>query len=321
MFLTVFMILSVSFVNGLTDAPNSVASCVATKTLTIKKALRIAAVSDFAGSMTAYLFGGKVADRIVELSSTQNNELYIVSVFSAMLSVVIWAVTAWYFGIPTSESHSLLAGLFGSSVAVNNGFENTNINEWIITLSSMIISVISGVILSYILSLIADKIINKNNYTKLEKCRVVFCIISSFLHGAQDSQKFSGIIITLLSLNSFFIERKQTELIVTVLCAFMISVGTLLSGNRIIGEIGNNLVKLNKLQGFSADLSGFICLGLSTALGVPVSTTHIKTASIIGAGSINGYINQKSVTKLIIAWIMTFPICMLLSYTFIRIIL
>ena len=306
------MVLAVAYVNGFTDAPNSVASCVATKTLTLKKALRIAAISDFAGSITVGIINGRVTERILELSSNGNNgDLYVVSLFSAMLSVVIWAVVASYYGIPTSESHSMLAGIFGASVAVNQGFENINTYKWISTLSGMILSLIFGFISSLLFSELFDRLLKNKNVIIFDRIRVVLCIISSFLHGAQDSQKFAGIILSVIA--DSFTQNKYSEITTTFVCAIMISIGIVTGGEKIIYEVGSTLVNLNKLRGLSADLSGLVCLGVSTFSGIPVSTTHIKTSSIIGAGFVNG-INYNSVIKLILAWIITFPICMVLSY-------
>ncbi len=304
------MILAVAFVNGFTDAPNSVAACVSTGVLPVKKALRIAAVSDFVGSVSVGLFSGKVYEKIITLTSFDCDEItYDISVFSAMLSVVVWAVSAWYFGLPTSESHSMLAGIFGSSVAVNDGFYN--INEWTNTLIGLILSVLSGFITGYILSYLMKRILKNDVILKYDKYQIVLSIFSSYMHGAQDSQKFVGLIASVLS-----IEYKSLSnyYFVMIICSLIISLGVLTGGERIINTIGNDMVKLDKLSGLSADISGFICLLISTLCGIPSSTTHIKTSSILGAGIIKKEININILIKLIITWILTFPVCGMLSY-------
>ncbi len=309
------MILSVAFVNGWTDAPNSVAACVSTGVLPIKTALRIAAISDFVGSVTVGMLSGKVYEKIIKLTVLQCDEkVFAVSIFSAMLTVVLWAVSAWYFGIPTSESHSILAGIFGSSVAVNGGFESLNINEWIETMIGLILSVILGFVSGYVLSCLMKRFIKKYDVNKFKNYQIIISVLTSFMHGAQDSQKFVGIIISVISITSTKKSACNYYFLIIIICSLIISFGVITGGDRIINTVGNNMVKLDSISGLSADASGFLCLLLSTLYGVPTSTTHIKTASILGAGSFNGKINKKTIIKLFLTWFLTFPVCGLLSY-------
>lgn len=312
-FITVVFVLAVAFVNGWTDAPNSVAACVSTGVLSTKKALVISALADFAGSLTVGLISGKVSERMIDLASYSNDkELYIVSIFSVMLSVVIFSVSAWCFGFPTSESHAMLAGLFGSSVCINEGTVNINYSEWINTVIGLIFSIIMGYVFGYCFTKISFYLLKKDSYIKLKKFQIVSAVLSAYLHGAQDSQKFTGIALSVLTV--YYNQNKNSDFKITFLVALIISAGILTSGEKIIKTVGNDLVKLNALQGFSADISGLICLFLSTLCGIPVSTTHIKTSAIMGAGSVNGKINTKTASKLIISWVLTFPVCAIISY-------
>ena len=308
-FLTVLMVFGVAYINGWTDAPNSIAACVSTGVIPLKKAVRIAAVADFAGSVSVGLLNNKVTERIIILSEMEcPGEIFISSMFSVMLSVIVFAVLAWYFGIPTSESHAMLAGLFGSGLIVERAVD---LKAWINTLVGLVISLLSGFISGYIISEFFSRVIRIEFNDKLKKSQILICVLTSFLHGALDSQKFAGILMVIFRTNGNI--NNKTYLVVLTVTAFMISCGILTGGDRIIKSVGNDLIKLNKLQGFSADVSGLLCLGISTFCGIPVSTTHIKTASVFGAGAVNGSTNHKLVMRIIVAWILTFPVCALLS--------
>ncbi len=312
-FLTVFAVLAVAYINGFTDAPNSIAACVATNVLPLKKALKIVAYSDFFGTILIGLLSGKVSERIILLADLgNNNDLYIISVFSSMTAAVIWSIFSWYFGIPTSESHALLAGIYGATSSIHNGFRNINTEEWTTVLIGMIFSVFIGFIGGHLFSKVFNKIIKKESDILLKKLQIISAIVTAFLHGAQDSQKFVGIImVVLMSLKS---DYKNMYCLITVICGLFISAGILTGGDRIIKTVGNEMVKINKRQGFSADFAGIICLLASTLCGLPVSTTHIKTVSLLGAAKANGEINKKTVLNMFISWIMTFPVCILLSF-------
>lgn len=309
------MVLSVAYVNGWTDAPNSIAACVATNALPLKKAVKIAALADFAGSLTVGLLSGRVSEKIMELTEYNGSkEVFVISVFSAMLSAVIWAVTAWYFGIPTSESHAMLAGVLGSSAAINHGFSNINVDEWINTAIGLLLSVVAGFLMGFIFSKFISLFLTNKSNQLFKKSQIISAVLTAFLHGAQDSQKFVGILMSVLYASKYINQFNGLHLMTTLFIAFMISLGTATGGERIIKSVGNDLVELNEAQGFSADVCGLICLCISTLAGIPVSTTHIKTSSILGSGAVNGKINWKTAAKMFAAWIFTFPICAILSY-------
>ncbi|MBR3818567.1 MAG: inorganic phosphate transporter [Clostridia bacterium] len=315
------MVLTVAFINGWTDAPNSVAACVSTGVLPIKKALQISAIADFIGSVSVGLLSGKVSERIINLSSYGNDsDGYLISVFSAMSSVVIFAVISRCFGLPTSESHAVLAGIFGSSIHINGGFKNININDWINTGIGLIVSICVGYLVSYLLMKSVLLYIQKNNPVfDFKNIQILSGILTAFFHGAQDSQKFTAIAISILC--SKKTEINNLNIKITVLIALIISIGILTSGDKIIKTVGNDLVKLNYLQGFSADVSGILCILIFTLCGYPLSTTHVKTSAIMGAGSVDGEINRKTASELIASWVVTFPFCVALSYIITRILI
>ncbi len=315
--ITFIIVLAVAFVNGWTDAPNSVSACVATGVLPLNKALKLAAISDFAGSVTFGLLSRKVTESVFELAKFKiNNDIYIFSIFSVMISVVVFAVSAWCFGFPTSESHAILAGLFGTSLCLNGGFKNTDYSQWSDTFIGLILSVITGFIFSYSVTKIFYSITANSNSEKVYKYQIVSGMLTAFMHGAQDSQKFTAIAVAL-----FDSVNKRSFFVLHTVIALVISFGILTGGDRIIKKIGNDLVSINHIQGFLADFTGLLCLFCSTLTGIPVSTTHIKTSALMGAGSVKGRVDKKIALRLIMSWILTFPVCSSISYFITRIII
>lgn len=319
-FYTVFVVLAVAFVNGWTDAPNAIASSVSTRSIRMKNAIIIAAISDFFGAVLIGILNNNVTRTMVNISDFgDDRKTALLSISAAMTSVVLWAVFAWFFGIPTSESHALIAGLSGASVAVNNGFQGIDYSEWKKVIYGLFLSVLLGFILGYTVSKLTVKLFYNIDKSKSDKIFSVSQIISSvfmsFMHGAQDAQKFVGVLV-LISEASLSENHKKIPLGMLIMCSFIIASGTATGGERIIKSVGMDMIKLRKDQGFSADLSGALCLFISTLCGFPVSTTHTKTSAVLGVGVAKSTksVNWKVAGEMVIAWILTFPGCGLLSW-------
>lgn len=318
---TVFITLAVAFVNGWTDAPNAIASSVSTRSISMKKAIAVAAVSDFAGAIIIGTLNGNVTETIVNMSDFgTDSKTALLSVSAAMTSVVLWAVFAWYFGIPTSESHALIAGLTGASVAVNGGFNGVKADEWKKVIYGLALSVAVGFILGFLISKITVVIFKRKDKKETDsffsKMQIVSSIFMSFMHGAQDAQKFVGVLLLVSKTASGFNSDKAPAWML-FLCSIIIALGTATGGERIIKSVGMDMLKLRKDQGFSADISGAICLLASTLLGFPVSTTHTKTSAILGVGVAKSFksVNWRVAGEMVAAWLLTFPGCGLLGWT------
>lgn len=319
-FYTVFIIFAVAFVNGWTDAPNAISSSVSTRSIKMKHAVIIAAIADFSGAVLIGGLNGNVTRTMVNISDFGNDgKTALLSVSAAMTSVVLWAVFAWFFGIPTSESHALIAGLTGASVAVNKGFSGIDLSEWKKVIYGLLVSVVFGLVLGLIVSKLTVKMFIKKDKSKSDKffsvSQVISSIFMSFMHGAQDAQKFVGVLL-LVSETAVAKECDKTPMWMLVMCSLIIASGTATGGERIIKSVGMDMIKLRKDQGFSADLSGAICLLISTLCGFPVSTTHTKTSAVIGVGVAKSIksVNWKVASEMITAWILTFPGCGLLGW-------
>lgn len=318
-FSAVAMTLGVAFVNGFTDAPNAIASVVVTRTLKLKTAVLFAAFADLIGALVMGLMSGKVTETLLNIVSFGNDgKIAVISIFSAMLSVVIWATAAWLFGIPTSESHALVAGLSGASVAANCGFAGIDFFEWKKVFYGLCVSTAAGLLAGFLLSRLTMALFFKTNKNKADwffkYSQIISSFIMSFMHGAQDSQKFAGILIMIMSASSLNIGSIQLSSL--ILCSLIIALGTATGGGRIIKSVGIDMLKLRKDQGFSADMAAALCLLVSTLLGFPVSTTHTKTSAIIGVGVADSIksVDWRVAGKMIAAWLLTFPVCGLLGW-------
>lgn len=318
---SVLITLAVAFVNGWTDAPNAIASCVSTRTLTLRSAVILAAVADFLGAMIIGLTSGKVTETVMNIADFgSDNKKALIALCGAMISVVFWAVSAWRFGIPTSESHALIAGLTGASVAVNNGFDGIGADEWKKVISGLVFSSLFGLVAGFAVSKLTVRFFENSEKKKTDTIfkysQIISGILMAFMHGAQDSQKFAGILSLILSLSGSETVNVNNSVILLLISSAVISVGTATGGGRIIRKIGMSMVKLRSDQGFSADLSGGICLFVSTVLGFPVSTTHTKNSAVIGVGVAKSLksVNWSVAGEMVAAWLFTFPGCGLMGW-------
>ena len=315
------LISGVIIVNGWTDAPTAIATCISSRTITPKKAIILASIMNFAGVFIMSQFSGKVVSSITNISDFGNDsKTASLAMSAALLSIVIWAVAAWFFGIPTSESHALIASLTGAAVAVNKNINAINLNEWKKVISGLFISTVFGFIFGFIIVKIVSIFIKNSDKTKTDRYFVHLQNLSAafmaFMHGAQDGQKFIGVF--LLS-SSYFVKTESDGTIPVFLiffCSALMASGTSVGGMRIIKSMGSDMIRLKKYQGFSADLAGAISLLISTLTGLPVSTTHTKTTAIMGVGAANrlSSVDWKIAKEMVLTWVLTFPGCGFLGY-------
>ncbi len=319
----VVLTLGVIFVNGWTDAPNAIATCVSTRCMDVNYAIIMAAVCNFLGVIVMSLVNAKVAMTIKNMVNFHgNNEKAIVALCAAMAAIVIWAVGAWYFGIPTSESHALIAGLSGAAIALQGGLDGICVKEWIKVFYGLFLSTIVGFSAGYIICKLLGLLFSRCNRKKTDRLftggQIFGGAAMAFMHGAQDGQKFLGVLLLALFLVSGQGDTAEAALPVwmMVLCSVVMGLGTSVGGKKIIKSVGMDMVKLEKYQGFSADIAAAVCLWLSTVLGIPVSTTHMKTTAIMGVGAVKrlSAINYKVVMDMVLTWVLTFPGCGLIGF-------
>ncbi len=322
--LAVGLTLGVILVNGWTDAPNAIATCVVTRCLSPRKAIFMAAVFNFLGVFIMSLINSTVAQTITKMVDFgDNSHEAIVALSAALFAIVLWAVLAWVFGIPTSESHALIAGLTGGAIAIHGGLDGVNAAEWVKVIYGLVISVFLGFFLGFVICKIVVAIFRNIRRNKTEVffkyAQIGGAAAMSFMHGAQDGQKFMGVILlSLLLVNGQSAENVEVSMPIWLmaLCSIIMGLGTSIGGKKIIKSVGMDMVKLEKYQGFSADLAASVALLISSVFGIPVSTTHAKTTSIMGVGAVRRLtaINFSVVKEMGVTWILTFPGCGLIGF-------
>lgn len=314
--------LGVILVNGWTDAPNAIATCVSTRSLTPKKAILMAAVFNFLGVFVMTMLNATVVQTIYNMVDFGNNsEQALIALAAAMVSIVTWAIAAWYFGIPTSESHALIAGISGAAIAIQKGFSGINEEEWIKVIYGLGISTVLGFGLGFIVTKAIRKLFKYSDRQKatkfFKKTQVAGGAAMAFMHGAQDGQKFMGIFLlgVCLANGNAAVTSFEIPMWLIILCSVVMTLGTSIGGYKIIKTVGLGMVKMEPYEGSAADITGAICLFLSTTLGIPISTTHTKTTAIMGVGSAKrlSNVNWGTVKEMILAWVLTFPGCGLLG--------
>ena len=326
MFLAVLMTLGVILVNGWTDAPNAIATCVSTRCMPVRAAILMAAVFNFLGVFVMTLLSPKVAETITKMVDFGTNQREAtIALSAAMFAIVLWATLAWVFGIPTSESHALIAGLTGSAIALHGSLDGVNGSEWIKVIWGILISVSLGFVLGWLVckavTLICYRMERRKTQTFFRGAQIVGAASMAFMHGAQDGQKFMGVLIlAALMANGVSSEAMAggftPELWMMLLCSVIMAAGTAIGGKKIIKSVGMDMVKLEKYQGFSADIAAAISLFFCSIFSLPVSTTHVKTTSIMGVGAVKrlSAINLGVVKEMALTWVLTFPGCGLIGF-------
>lgn len=321
--ITSILTLLVILINGWTDAPNAIATCVSTKAISAKKAIAMAAVFNFLGVLVMSLFNNKVAFTIANMVDFGNDATYALAALSAaMVGIVIWSTLAWAFGIPTSESHALIAGISGAAIALQGGLSGINGSEWMKVIYGLLISTFLGFGLGYFLVKLIEKICKKMDRRKttsfFRKGQIFGGAGMAFMHGAQDGQKFIGVFLLGAFLSKGVSDMGQFVIPIwlMVLCSAVMALGTSIGGYRIIKTVGMDMVKLEEYQGFATDIAASSCILISTLFGIPVSTTHVKSTSIMGVGAarkLSG-VRWDIVRDMVLTWILTFPGCGLIGF-------
>ena len=321
--ITVLLTLGVILVNGWTDAPNAIATCVSTCSISVRSAILMAAVFNFLGVLFMTAVNATVAETIYNMVDFRGDpHTALVALCAALFSIVTWATAAWAFGIPTSESHALIAGLSGSAIALHNGLSGINGREWMKVLYGLVLSTLLGFFMGWLCVKLTAFFCRRMDRRKTTRffggAQVAGGAAMAFMHGAQDGQKFMGVFM----LGIFLAQGTDTVTTFTIpvwlmlLCSAVMGLGTSIGGYRIIKSVGMDMVKLEKYEGFSADLAGAGCLLLSSLTGIPVSTTHTKTTAIMGVGAAKrlSNVNWSIVKEMVLTWVLTFPGCGLIGY-------
>lgn len=317
--------IGVIVVNGATDAPNAIATVVSTRAMKPKFAILMAAVCNFLGLLLVSLVTSAVAHTIFNMVDFGgNSQQALIALTAAMIAIIVWGAAAWWFGIPTSQSHSLIAGLTGAAIALQGGFGAINGGEWMKVVYGLVISTVLGFGTGWLFTRLIKKACRRAERSKANSFFKWAQIVSgagvAVLHGAQDGQKFLSLCMLgiMLAMSGQSGGDVSFPFWLIIMVSAVMALGTAVGGKKIIKSVGMNMVKMEQYQGFAACLSACFCIGLATFTGLPVSTTHTKTTAIMGVGAEKSLRNVKwgLAGRMVGTWVLTFPGCGLLAFAF-----
>ena len=302
------------FLNGFHDAANSIATVVGTRVLKPLHAVTLAAIANFVGP---FLFGVAVATTIGK-GIINPDFVTIHIIIGALFGAIVWNLITWWWGLPSSSSHALVGGIIGAGIAgagthaiIFAGLEKV--------VTGIIVSPIVGLVGAFLLATLIIKIFAKKKPASVNsvfgKLQLVSATYFSLTHGANDGQKTMGI-IALILLTEGVIASFEVPFYVVLAAAIAISLGTFFGGWRIVKTMGSRITQLKPYQGFAAETSGATILAILAHLGIPASTTHAISGSIMGAGAVRriSAVRWGIGKRIVWAWIITIPASAGISY-------
>src|SRR6266849_4976559 len=328
----VFAAVVFEYSNGFHDAANAIATVVSTKVLTPRQAIAMAAFFNLTGA----LLGGAVASTIGK-GLVDTNVVNMATVLCAVIAAFAWNITSWWFGLPSSSSHALIGGLCGAALAAARG--NWSVIKWnegvwqkvvVPMITSPIAGFIFGGLLMFLLFVTLQRFTPHFIHSLFGKLQIFSAAWMAHSHGTNDAQKTMGIITLALftgtkagSFDHFpaWLDFLKTPVFVLPkwvigLCAVTMAVGTAAGGWRIIRTLGHRMVKLQPVNGFAAETTAALIIQAASYYGIPLSTTHVITTSIMGVGAVKRFSGMRwtVVERIIWAWVFTLPATALLGY-------
>ncbi len=309
----ILIALAFEYINGFHDSANAIATVVSTKALTPRQAILYAAVLNLIGALLSTHVAKTIGGGIID-----SETVTLAVVASALIGAIVWNLFTWCYGIPSSSSHALIGGLMGAALthAGHNVIKINGLTEKVII--PMVTSPFLGLIVGFLVMLALlwtflksnPEIVNKY-FKKLQIISAGFMALS---HGSNDAQKTMGI-ITLLLVSGGFIDKVEVPLWVIIICALTMAAGTMAGGWKIIRTMGSKIIHLKPIHGFAAETSAATVILTASHFGIPVSTTHIISTSIMGVGSTMraSAVRWGIVGNIVTAWIVTIPACMFIS--------
>ena len=302
------LVLAAEFVNGWTDAPNAIATVVSTRVLTPYQALAMATVLNILGTMSGTAVAATIGTGIV-----RSDVITAGTVGAAMVAIIFWSTLAWYFGLPTSESHALVSGLAGAGMAVA-GPSVLLWPGWKKVIIGLGFSTLLGFGMALALMLAIYRLFAESPPGLVRRVfgrlQILSAAFMAFSHGSNDGQKFIGV-FTLALLLGGILPEFRVPLWVILLCGITMGIGTAVGGWRIVKTLGLHLTKLEPVNGFAAETSAAVVIEVASRLGIPLSTTHTITTAIMGVGATRRFsaVRWGVGMKIVTTWILTFPVC------------
>lgn len=341
--LVLFAALAFEYINGFHDAANAIATVVSTKVLTPRQAIMMAAACNLAGAFFGTAVAKTIGADIVKIEA-----ITMQTVFAALIGAIIWGLLTWWLGLPSSSSHALIGGLCGAALASTHG--DWSVLKWSVTslkaghmshdglwpkvVVPMITSPLGGFIIGTAIMLLLMALLKKFRPYLIQKifgkAQLASAAFMGFSHGGNDAQKTMGIIALALftgtkagTFNNLppFLHFLRTPTFtintwVIVACALMMAAGTAAGGWRIIRTLGHKMVRLQPVHGFAAETSAGIVIHIATGMGIPVSTTHVISTSIMGVGATKrlSAVKWGVVHRIVWAWVFTLPATALIGW-------
>ena len=330
--IVVLAAIAFEYINGFHDAANAIATVVSTKVLTPRQAIALAAFFNLTGALMGTAVASTIGKGIVDAKAIDMK-----TVLCALLGAIIWNLLTWWLGLPSSSSHALIGGLCGAALATARG--DWSVLKWstglvpkvvIPMFTSPVIGFLLGAILMGLLFVVLHRLTPHVVHSIFGKLQLVSAAWMAHSHGTNDAQKTMGIIALALftgtksgvfdDLPPVFHFLNTPDFVVAtwvvVLCAATMAAGTAAGGWRIIRTLGHKMVKLQPVHGFAAETSAAVIIQAASNYGIPLSTTHVISTSIMGVGAMKRFSGVKwsVVERIVWAWVFTLPATALIGY-------
>jgi PiT family inorganic phosphate transporter len=324
------------YINGFHDAANAIATVVSTKVLTPRQAIAMAAFFNLTGALMGTAVAATIGKGIVDLKVVT-----MPAILCALLGAIIWNLITWWLGLPSSSSHALIGGLCGAALATARG--DWSVLKWRIGLlpkvvipmiTSPIAGFLIGGLLMFLLLVLLQRFTPHVIHGIFGKLQLISAAWMAHSHGTNDAQKTMGIISLALFTGTtsgafaglppvlHFLQSPEFKIPawVIILCAATMAAGTAAGGWRIIRTLGHKMVKLQPVHGFAAETTAAVIIQAASSYGIPLSTTHVISASIMGVGAVKRFSGVKwgLVGRIVWAWVLTIPLTGLLGYVLAR---
>jgi len=311
--LVVIAALAFDFINGFHDTANAIATCISTRALSIRNAIVMAAGLNFVGALVSTHVATMVGKGIVDPSYVSQT-----IVLSALLGAIFWDLVTWHYGIPSSSSHAIIGGIIGAVIAS----KGVSVLKWggiKKIVAAIVISPLAGTFIAFLIMVGIFWIFRGFHPSTLNrgfrKLQILSAAVMAFSHGSNDAQKSMGV-ITMALVSYGAIETFYIPIWVILSCAAVMALGTAVGGWRIIKTVGSDFVKLQPVHGFCAETSSAGVILTASAMGIPISTTHVITSAILGVGLSQGRrkVNWIVGARIVWAWVLTIPASAAASY-------
>jgi len=306
--LIVVIALCFDYTNGFHDAANAIATSISTRALTPRVALAMAAVANVVGALISTKVAATVGSGIIDAPSGRAG---LVIVLAGLIGAITWNLGTWYFGLPSSSSHALIGGLIGAALAGSEGVKWSGIADKVVV--PMVSSPLGGLVLGYLFMLTLLWTFRNANAHKVNRgfrwAQIASAGAMAFGHGTQDAQKTMGVIALALTVSGHLAPHSGIPLWVILAAATAISLGTYSGGWRIMRTLGRRIISLSPASGFAAQTVASSIMLTTSQLGLPVSTTHVITSSVMGVGATRPFsaVRWGVAGNIVFAWVLTIP--------------